>query len=60
MGDIHVSEEKGKIMKSSLPRDSAVLAAYRGEISLSEKKVVSKKVFSRSRERVILRNSLSN
>ena len=47
-------------MKVSLSRNTAVLAAYRGEISLSEKKVVSKKVFSRSRERSVLRNSLSN
>jgi hypothetical protein len=46
-------------MKVSLPRDTAVLAAFRGEISLSEKKVVSKKLFSRSRERAVLHNSLS-
>ncbi len=47
-------------MKVLLSRDCAILAACRGEISLSEKKVISKKVFSRSRERSVLRKSLSN
>jgi hypothetical protein len=47
-------------MKILISRDSAILAACRGEISLSEKKVGSKKAFSRSRERSVLRNSLSN
>lgn len=42
-------------MKKIETRNSAVLAAFRREISLCEKKVVSKKMYSRSQERTIAR-----
>jgi hypothetical protein len=46
-------------MKKIETRNSAVIAAFRREISLSEKKVVSKKMYSRSEERNTIRLALA-
>ncbi len=40
-------KKKNKKKKNSVQRDGNILAAYRREINLREKKILSKKIYSR-------------